>query len=261
MAHFGLEGILGSDDLLGELHFLGFHVLVDVTFAVSEGFLDDLVDTFLDLVVLLTHHTQQLAVKHLELVVEVVDLVLDLLAQPIQSLGSLNSGRFKAGSIGFLVGYSYSCGEKAGLDGIVGSHGGGGVPIVDGSLVGVPDVSSLDTGGVGGSNWIVYSKLPVHTSCSPVGSGGCGGLVVSSGDLTLDLIVSSLGLVVSSLDIGVVVASRLVGGVDPIVVDSDIGNGGVVGGIVVGLVLLIGSWASVPFRLSIPGSAGHLAGR
>lgn len=50
---FPLERFSGSEDLLRELHFLGPHVLSDVTLALPEGLLDALVDSFLDVVVLL----------------------------------------------------------------------------------------------------------------------------------------------------------------------------------------------------------------
>ena len=46
------------------------HVLLDVALAALEGCFDDLVDPFLDLVVLLGHNGQHLAVEDVDLLVQ-----------------------------------------------------------------------------------------------------------------------------------------------------------------------------------------------
>lgn len=78
MRHLSHKGFLGSDDFLSEFHFLGFHVLLDPSFTVSEGLLDNLVNFLLDLVVLLGDNADHLAVEHLQFVVKVIYLILDL---------------------------------------------------------------------------------------------------------------------------------------------------------------------------------------
>lgn len=87
-----MKGFSGSEDFLCEFDFLCSHVLFDIAFAVSEGFLDNCIDSFLDVVVLLGDDGHHLAVEHFNFVVEVAKLGFNFLGQTFKSLCGIKSG-------------------------------------------------------------------------------------------------------------------------------------------------------------------------